>query len=77
MYEHTEIDSNTPTSPSFKKKSSCANLCFTVHTFLSNLWLSESTKPQAGQFYQVYKEIFHLKCDFTATHNASLCNTYQ
>jgi len=26
----------------------CANLCFTEHTFLSKLWLSESTKPQAG-----------------------------
>jgi len=48
MHEHTEIDSNTPTSPSFKKNSSCANLCFIEHTFLSKLWLSESTKPQAG-----------------------------
>jgi len=48
MHEHTEIDSNTLTSPSFKKKSSSANLCFIEHTILSKSWLIESTKPQAG-----------------------------
>jgi len=48
MHEHTEIDSNTLTGPSFKKKSSRAHLCFTGHTFLSKLQLSESTEPQAG-----------------------------